>query len=198
GNCSSSHGTLAALGGEPAVVWFDAHADFNTPETTVSGFFDGMALAVAAGRCWSALAAALPGFAPVDERRILLVGTRDLDPGERRLLEDSRIARIPGGMPAADAEAALEGALAELSDRASTAYLHVDLDVIDAREAPVNPWSSAGGFTSAELTRALTQVRRSVPVRAATLSAYDPGCDPDGRALEVALQTLVALVEPLA
>src|SRR5436309_2130353 len=52
GNCNTSVGTLAGLGHEVGVVWFDAHGDFNTPETSPSGYFDGMALAIATGRCW--------------------------------------------------------------------------------------------------------------------------------------------------
>ena len=51
GVCSSSLGVLAGLGSPPdlGVVWFDAHGDFNTPETTPTGFFDGMPLAMLTG-----------------------------------------------------------------------------------------------------------------------------------------------------
>lgn len=58
GNCISSVGTLGGLGAGPTgVLWFDAHGDFNTPESTVGGFLDGMALATVTGRCWTGLAA---------------------------------------------------------------------------------------------------------------------------------------------
>ncbi|HYE57043.1 MAG TPA: arginase family protein, partial [Rhodothermales bacterium] len=66
GNCGATLGTLAALPSErTSVVWFDAHADFHTPETTTSGFVDGTALATMTGRCWRSLAASLPGFRSV-------------------------------------------------------------------------------------------------------------------------------------
>jgi len=53
GGCISCVGTLAGLGAPPpAIIWLDAHGDFNTPETTISGFLDGMGLATAVGRCW--------------------------------------------------------------------------------------------------------------------------------------------------
>ena len=52
GNCITSVGTVAGIG-EPdlGVIWLDAHGDFNTPETTLGGFLDGMALATLTGRC---------------------------------------------------------------------------------------------------------------------------------------------------
>src|SRR5207253_2124442 len=73
----------AGLGADVGVAWLDAHGDFHTPETTTSGFVDGMALAVAAGQCWRALAAAVPGFEPVLAGRVVHVGGRDFDPGKR-------------------------------------------------------------------------------------------------------------------
>jgi arginase len=72
GNCISCIGTLAGMGGPPpAIIWLDAHGDFNTPDTTVSGFLDGMALATAVGRCWGKLAATVPGFRPVPETQVV-------------------------------------------------------------------------------------------------------------------------------
>jgi len=66
GNCGpAALGCIGGLSGRPNVFWVDAHADFNTPETTVSGFLDGMALATLTGRCWSHFAQNIPGFAAV-------------------------------------------------------------------------------------------------------------------------------------
>src|SRR2546423_174436 len=84
GNCGSAIGAIAAAGAGTGLAWFDGHGDFNTPETTVSGFLDGMALAVATGRCFRPLALSVPGFAPVAERDAFLVGARDPDPAQRR------------------------------------------------------------------------------------------------------------------
>ena len=63
GDCTTSLGVLAGLqraGRDPGVVWFDAHADFNTPDTTTTGFTDGMGLAIAVGHCWKAWSKACP------------------------------------------------------------------------------------------------------------------------------------------
>ena len=69
GNCSSAVGTLAARPADAAVLWFDAHGDFNTPDTTITGKIDGMALAMAAGKAYGELTVDVPGFIPVDEGR---------------------------------------------------------------------------------------------------------------------------------
>ena len=64
-NCGSGIGTVAGVGtARLGVIWFDGHGDFNTPETTASGFLDGMGLAVVAGLCWKTLAASVPHFSP--------------------------------------------------------------------------------------------------------------------------------------
>ncbi len=66
GNCCSSIGTVAGLrrrgpgSDDLGLLWFDAHGDYNTPETSGSGYFDGMALAVITGACWRPSAQKVP------------------------------------------------------------------------------------------------------------------------------------------
>lgn len=82
GNCNVALGMTAGLGArDTAVVWFDAHGDFNTPETTPSGFLDGMPLAMACGVAHLEAWAQARGDA-VDPRACVHAGGRDLDPGE--------------------------------------------------------------------------------------------------------------------
>ncbi len=74
GNCNSCLGTIAGINSsQQGVVWFDAHGEFNTPETTQSGFLDGMPLAMATGRCWKAILKTIPGFVPVKESNVISV-----------------------------------------------------------------------------------------------------------------------------
>ena len=100
GNCNtSSVGALAGLGAqEMGVVWIDAHADFNTPETTTSGFLDGMGLSIAVGACWKAMTEAIPGFRPIPEANVTHIGARDLDPPEREQLERSGVTVVEAGL----------------------------------------------------------------------------------------------------
>jgi arginase len=92
GNCNSSLGTTAGIGrADLGVVWFDAHADFDTPEDNLSGFFDVFAFAILTGSCWRALRRTIPGFREIDEGRVVLVGVRDLEPYQRERLEQSAL-----------------------------------------------------------------------------------------------------------
>lgn len=157
------------------VVWFDAHADFNTPDTSASGFLDGMALAILAGRCWPALAARFVGFEPISERNIILVGTRNPDPLEATALSQSAITTIaPTKMDA------LGRAAEVLSERVEDFYIHLDVDVLDKSEGCANSYASTGGISAQALIAALELLERSRRIRVAGITSYDPACDHDG------------------
>jgi arginase family enzyme len=121
GNCNTAVGTLSGLTpARRATFWFDAHGDCNTPETTASGFLDGMGLAMAAGLCWHELTALVPGYEPVAPSATFLLGARDLDRAEAAVLERSAIAtipvqRIPEALPSLFAQ--LTGAIAAIRAR---------------------------------------------------------------------------------
>jgi arginase len=179
GNCNTAVGTVAGLDGgdSTTVVWFDAHGDFNTPETTITGFLDGMALAMLTGRCWSQLTRRVPGFTPVAESAIRLVGARDLDRLERELLAGSAVGLIiPAAMPSD-----LPPALSSIRPHTTRAYLHVDLDVLDPSEGCANEFSVPGGLRLDELIQAIGNVGAALPIEAAALTAYDPAADLPGR-----------------
>ena len=195
GNCGpAALGAVGGLGGTPSVFWFDAHGDFNTPETTVGGFLDGMSLATLAGKCWTGLAASIPGFAPVPDRRILLLGARDLDPLEAAALGQSAIQHIGVG----SLRDQLPRAVGAMRRERPTAYLHLDLDVLDPAEARVNCYASPGGLSVADLEWAIGEIARASRLRAASLTAYDPGADRDARAGAAAIRLAVALANATA
>jgi arginase family protein len=97
GNCNTSAiGGAAGLrifdpAAKPGVIWFDGHADFNTPQTDPLGFLDGQGLAMLTGRCWQALLRRVPGFEPLADTQVLLIGGHDLDDEERAALASSAI-----------------------------------------------------------------------------------------------------------
>jgi arginase len=158
------------------VIWFDAHADFNTPETSASGFLDGMALSILTGRCWPALAARLAGFEPVPERNVVLIGARDLDGPEAAALTNSAIRKIPGTRMEL-----LDEAVAQLSGRVENFYVHLDVDVLDESQGRANSYASGGGLSADELYAALELLQRSGRIRVTGITSYDPACDPEGR-----------------
>ena len=200
GNCNSCLGTLAGLSpSQVGIIWFDAHGDFNTPETTRSGFFDGMALAAATGNCWKALSSKISDFRPVAEERVLLVGVRDLDGAEEELLKRSRVTVLRADQIRRDGIAAvLKPALARLQSKVQEIYLHLDIDVLDPTEAPANEYSAPGGLSVTELEQAVGMIAGRFAIRAAALTAYNPDYDPDNKTLRVGLRLLRAIVEAAA
>ena len=185
GNCNTAVGTLAGLGAKStAVAWFDAHADFNTPETTSSGFLDGTAVAIITGRCWTHLAATVPGFEPVADDRVCLIGTRDIDSLESGLLDNSDVDVVAPRKLRSD----LAGSLSSLRQQAEKMYVHLDLDVLDATVAAANQYAVSGGLTIEDIEYALSLIAAALPLAALTLSAYDPGADMEGQAATAAIR----------
>ena len=192
GNCISSLATVSGLGvSEPGVVWFDAHGDFNTPETTESGFLDGMALAILTGRCWQPLAKTIPGFAAVGDDRVMLIGARHFDDDENALLSCTKVVRVP----TASVRKGFRDTLADFGQRVRDVYLHVDLDVLDTSEGNANSFAVAGGLSLGELLDAIHAIGDVTHIRAVALTAYDPACDANGKMSDAASTVIEAAVK---
>lgn len=196
GNCSSCMGTLAGL--EPAqlgIVWFDAHGDYNTPETTVSGFLDGMALAMATGCCWAKLATTIPGFRPVQEANVVLVGAREFDPEERMLIERSNIAVVYAqAIKDKGIREALDRALADIRTRVEKIYVHIDLDVLDPEKTPANNFAVPEGLMVEQVEDAVRMIAESFRIPAGAITAYDPAYDAEGNTLRAGVKLMETLI----
>ena len=193
GNCMAALGVVAGIREtSTAVVWLDAHGDFNTPETTRTAFLDGMAAAVLAGWCWTAAAGSVPGFKPSAESTMALIGARDLDPGEQALLARSKVTVLaPAAVKERDRSAA---ALRALPLSGHSVYLHIDLDVLDPDEVgPANCYAAPGGLTVDDVRHVIDVLARSHGIDAVTLSAYDPDFDRSGAVREAAMAIALAL-----
>jgi arginase len=204
GNCFAAVGTLAGLGADGAgVFWLDAHGDLNTPDTTASGLLDGMALATLTGRCWRGLVATVPGFAPVPDHRLVLVGARDLDPPEEALAAAVGIRRIgPRDLARSGVRRALAPVAGRMASGTDGFYLHLDLDVLDPGVATVNEFSAPGGLTLEDLRTVVEVVAEAGPILGAAMTALDPAADRDGRAASAAMTVArwiasLAAAEPL-
>ena len=157
------------------ILWLDAHGDFNTPETTTSGFLGGMCLAAACGR-WDS------GFAPsVDPGRVLMCGVRDLDPGERVLVET---AGIGNARPSEVAEAL----------RGEQVFIHLDLDVLDPDVLPAQ-FAVPHGLSDTGLRTLLGELAREATVVGLEVTAFEAPEDADERARRVEL--VAGLLTPL-
>jgi arginase len=194
GNCNVTVGVIAGFAGvfpeeEVGIVWFDGHADFNTPETTTTGFLDGMGLAIAVGQGWANMTRTIPYFRPVREANVVLVGRRGASPVEKERLRASNVTvveeqhvRQAGGWEV------LGAALDTLSGRVSRVHVHLELDVLDPTAvSPANEFAPEGGLSAAELEACIRKIREQLEIGSATVASYDPSFDHKRRVLEAGM-----------
>ncbi len=182
----STIGVLAGLqrrDAHPTLIWFDAHGDFNTWETTPSGFIGGMPLAMIVGRGEPRLGEAV-GLAAHAEEAVVLTDARDLDPGERIALAGSRMVHV------ADVNALADGPLPD-----GPLYVHVDTDVINPDEAPAQNYPAPGGPGAAELGAVFRRLAAGGRVIAVSICGWSPDRDPDRTTEKVCLETLAPLLD---
>ena len=195
GGCDASAGVVSGFSHrQSGAVWFDAHGDFNTPETTVSGYLPGMSLAVITGHCFRKYWAQMGDNTPVCESSTLMLGVRDLDPAEKERLErsDIQVVKWRDGKPQSDVRIAIE----TLAESVRAVYLHIDMDSLDPQFAPgvvVDP--APGGISLQDMEEAIRAVFAHFRVRAVTLAAYDSDHDQDDKTLRTALRLIEIVAE---
>jgi arginase len=164
-NCSSILGMLSGLqhsgpNAKPlrvGMVFIDAHGDFNTPETTLSGMLGGMPVAIAAGMCLTRMRLKTGLEPALPTRHVVEICVRDTDPLEQELLDRSEIQQL--SLEDVRARSAnLHREMKRLSETTDAIYIHVDMDALDPREVPGHPLTVPGGPTSMELAAALTEM----------------------------------------
>lgn len=180
--CAASLGTLptaAARYPDAVVLWIDAHGDFNTPDTTESGYLGGMVLAAACGLWDSGHGSGL------DPRQVIVVGGRDIDPAEAELLAGAGVTVLP---PAESTPARV----AELVDGRDV-WIHVDWDVLEPGFIPAAYRVPEGLLPHqvADIFAALPEGR----VRGVELAEFEDGDSevPARVSVELILETFQAL-----
>ena len=172
------------------VIWVDAHADFNTAETTPSGNIHGMPLAALCGLGDPRLVSLWDETTPaVDPRRVAVVGARDLDPGEKRNLREAGV--MVQSMEQIDRMgmvAALEKAIDRVSRDVDGIYLSFDMDSLDPRHAPGVGTPVPGGLTFREAHLACEVVAETGKLIGMDLVEVNP-------ILDVQNQTAILAVE---
>lgn len=165
GDHSLSIGSIrgAAKHRKLGVIWVDAHADFNTAETTPSGNIHGMPLAVLCGLGDPRLVCLWDEEPPViDPARVAVIGARDLDPGEKRNLREAGV--MVQSMEQIDRDGmvnVLEKAIHRISRDVDGIYLSFDMDALDPRHAPGVGTPVTGGLTYREAHLACEVVAES-------------------------------------
>jgi len=170
GNCNALVGVLAgfegAFGADARIglVWFDAHGDFNTPKTTLTGRLGGMPVAVSAGLAHPQWRATAGLTAPIPTNRIVVVDIRNLDPQERTLIEatDVTIAAVSDDYLGAS----LADAVTRFAAECDVIYLHVDEDILDRRFVPNHGTAEPDGPDIPTVQAAIRTVLATGKVRA--------------------------------
>jgi len=180
GNCSHITGVLGGWqdvfgpGARIGLVWFDAHGDFNTSRTSLSGMLGGMPVAVAAGLDFPEWREKSHIAAPIPADRILMVDVRNLDPAEEQLVSavGIKVAAPVAGFPGLDLRESVE----DLACRCDYLYLHIDSDIADARFVPNHGTKEPNGPDLEQVAEALDIVMATGKVVAlAMVSVSDEG-----------------------
>ena len=178
GGLQDAHGPAARIG----LVWFDAHGDFNTPRTTLSGMLGGMPVAVCAGLAYPRWRERSHIVAPLPTDRILMVDVRNLDPPEEQLVRATNIviAAPAHGYPGAD----LSRSIADLAECCDLLYLHIDSDILDASLVPNHGTKEPNGPSLQQVLAAIETIMATGKVAVlALVSVYGEG---EGSAISVA------------
>jgi hypothetical protein len=176
------------------LLYFDAHADFNTPETTLSGMLGGMDVAVAAGMCLTRLRLKAGLDPALPTKYVVFGGLRDVDPLERELLDRSECQYL-SVEDIRKASSALDDQLRRLGRLVDVIYVHVDMDVLDPAEVGGHPLTAPDGPTSSELAAALRKIFGHPKAAALGIASIPFGDrDKDGRSLWAAYRLIEAAV----
>jgi len=188
GDHAIAMGTVAGAVGDTeslGVVWFDAHGDFNTPKTTPSGNIHGMALAGILGK--ESFADSWAHTPAVAEENVALVGLRELDDGERRLVHESDVtAYTMSDIDARGVPAVVEDALDVATDGTDALHVSLDLDWLDPTEAPGVGTPVRGGVSYREAHSAMEHVAAcQEQLRSLELVEVNPILDDHNRTAEL-------------
>jgi arginase len=175
----------SARGRRVGLIWIDAHGDFNTAATTPSGNIHGMSLATLTGRGHPELAGPQPA---VDDANVVLVGARDIDPGERASLRESGVRVFTmHDIDRRGMAAVIEEALRYACEGTAGFHLSLDLDALDPADAPGVGTPVPGGLTYREAHLAMEMVAETRRLVSMDLVEVNPILDSRNRTAEHAV-----------
>jgi arginase len=181
-----AHGSTVNLG----LIWIDAHADFNTPETTVSGILAGMPVAIIAGLAgpiWRE-SAQLQATIPTD--RILIAGAREIEEREEILLRSTNIRLVTSDE--VQSGNTFENAVDRLASHVDLFVVSIDLDVLDPTLVPSASTPSPNGLSIKQTSRMLRYVISTGKTAVIAVSSLNPGGRQRG---ERSVESTIALLE---
>ncbi len=197
GDHSTSLGSASGVANavqSPGIIWFDAHTDFNTSETSPSGNIHGMILGALCGygnpEVGDAALVNVAGGGPhIDPRRVVIVGARDIDPGERTLLKASGVHIFTmADIDRLGMDHVTRKAITLASEGAPGIHVSFDLDGVDPNDAPGVGTPVPGGMTWREAHLAMELVADSGKLLSLDLVEVNPILDERNRTADLAAQ----------
>lgn len=201
-NCNDLLGMLSGLKYDSdgnarrvGLVFIDAHGDFNTPETTLSGMLGGMPVAIAAGHALHNVRKTTGLAEPLPMSDIVWGGVRDLDPLEADRFTEYEVQQF-SVQDIRELSANLKKQMDDLADRVDVVYVHIDMDVLDPAEVPGHSLTVADGPSSKDLAAAITMMfenPKTVALGIASTPSFN--LDPDGVSRQAALNLIEGAIK---
>jgi arginase len=178
GSCSGVSNFFRAQSKRVGYLWLDAHGDMNTPESSPSGNIHGMPLAAIIGYGAPELVEML-GYKPkVEPRNVCLVGARDLDPKERRLIKESGVHVFTmRDIDERGMRDVMSEALRFVTDDTDGVAVSLDLDFVDPDDAPGVGTPVRGGVTYREAHLAMEMIADSEAMVSLEIVEINPVID---------------------
>ncbi len=172
------------------LVWMDAHGDFNTPETSLSGMVGGMPVAISTGLCLHHIRNTVGLNPPLPMSYVTMLGVRDVDPMEQHLIDTHGIHQITVENVQKQSPK-IEQEIKRLAALTDIIYIHVDLDVLDPTHMPGHMTPAPGGVTADELKQTMTTIFKHPKVCGLGLASYPSENDTE----KIGLRSIHKLIE---
>lgn len=205
GNCYASTATMAGLNqAEPhrsrsqsGVLWLDAHDDLDTPSTHENGYLDAMAASMMTGTSWHTLMKTVPGHQPVDVKKVIYCGLRDVSELQTKTVKEAGVDVVWGRV---DEKVDFTADLATILDRRSDiqdAHIHLDLDVLDESLGRVNEFPSPGGYLPEDLMGLMQMLPTKVNPTSLVVCSFNPRLEGGDTVARLACQAIYSLINGL-
>lgn len=199
GNCMGVVGVSAGLchGGDNVdeVIWFDAHGDLETPETTMSGYLDGLGGAMLLGEGFESLLRGVEGWRKIEGRQLLGVGMRSVSEAEEERIVKDGVRIVRGGYAIDGDEYAREvGRALKQTDDLKDTVVHLDVDVLDSSIGKANDFAMEGGLGTKDLVECMQVIGKERSVKAMHVASFDPVFEGRQEIAEAAIKAILEVV----
>ena len=196
GDHSIAIGSIAGIKqavGELGVIWFDAHGDLNTFDTSPSGNIHGMPLSFSLGYGDSELTDCLERGTKIKPENTVLIGIRSLDPGEKKLIEEMGITVFTMyDLDKLGMNRVMEKALSIVNSGTDGVHISLDMDVLDPMEAPGVGTPERGGINYREVHLALELLAEKDCIRSMEVVEVNPILDERNRTADLAVELIAS------